>query len=61
MDSISNTIETAVIQARIDQYTTERDNFARQANEQLAAYNGAINALKMLLAPPVNEAANDVQ
>ena len=40
---------------RIKELVEERDNYVQQANSQVAAYNGAIQALRDLLNPPKEE------
>lgn len=44
-------IHTALIRARIQKIEQERDRFVQEANRQIAAFNGAIQALTALLAP----------
>ena len=40
------------IKEKIEEITQERAKYAEQANQQMAAFNGAIQALEMLIAPP---------
>jgi hypothetical protein len=40
-----------VVKERIAALEKERDNFVLQANNQVAAYNGAIGELKRLIEP----------
>ena len=40
------------IREKIEEITQERAKYAEQANQQMAAFNGAIQALEMLIAPP---------
>lgn len=44
------------IRDKIKEYVEQRDTFATQANQQIAALNGAIQALEALLAPPARQA-----
>ncbi len=44
------------IEARIEQLKQERDQYVAQANQQLAAYNGAIGELETLLKPETPQA-----
>lgn len=39
------------IRKRIEEYKAQRDQFVQQANQQIAALNGAIQALEALLQP----------
>jgi len=39
------------IQARIEELKAQRDKFLAEANQQLAAFNGAIAELERLVAP----------
>lgn len=43
---------------RITALEKERDSFVIGANEQVAAYNGAIGELKRLIEPPKEEKEN---
>ena len=54
------------ITARIDEYKRQRDTLVEQANRQIAALNGAIEALEELLRPetpagPDGEAPADTE
>jgi hypothetical protein len=56
-------ITRETIQARIEQLTAARERIATEANMQLSAHNGAIEALSQLLEetaeqPPVNGAVS---
>lgn len=42
-------INEEAIRQRIAQITKERDNYIQNANRQIAAYDGAIQALRSLL------------
>ena len=44
------------IKARIAELTAQRDKFLAEANQQLAAFNGAIGELERLIAPPATSA-----
>ena len=46
--------EEAIIK-RIQDLTAQRDNYINEANNQVAAFNGAIKALNELLTPSVEE------
>ncbi len=45
------------IMARIEEYKRQRDGLVEQANRQIAALNGAIEALEELLRPEVQPPA----
>lgn len=43
------------IEERKSELIKEREQFLKEANERLSAYNGAIGELERLLAPPKEE------
>ena len=45
------TVDQETIKKRIDEIAAERDKYVAKANMQVAAYNGAIQALEGLLVP----------
>lgn len=47
------------IRERIAEYTAQRDRFLSEANQQIAALNGAIQALEALLAPESQRQESD--
>ena len=46
------------IKARLEELKAQRDKFLNEANQQLAAFNGAIAELERLIAPPAAPAPN---
>ena len=46
------------IKARLEELTAQRDKFLAEANQQLAAFNGAIGELERLIATPAAPAPN---
>jgi len=46
---------------RIEQLKKQRDQFVLQANQQVAACNGAISELEQLLKPPAEQPAKDTE
>lgn len=48
---VAETIERKRIEERIETMEKQREAFLAQANQQIAALNGAIEALKALLEP----------
>ena len=44
------------LRSRLEKLQRERDQFVQQANQQLAALNGAIQALEEMLEPEETEA-----
>lgn len=51
VEKSKSTLKESIIE-RIKQLEEERDHFVIQANQQIAAYNGAIGELQRTINPP---------
>lgn len=50
-------LDAAAVQRRIQEIEAERDQFVQQANQQVAAFQGAINELRRLIQMPPEQLA----
>jgi hypothetical protein len=52
-------VDEGRIEKRIAELKAQREDFVKQANQQIAALNGAISALEDLLKPEETEGATE--